>query len=628
MCGIGAIAVRSPDPRIEALAVAMGCAQAHRGPDNQAARLLGGGRAALAHARLSIVDLSPLGNQPMSNEDGSVWVVCNGEIYNYPELRAQLETRGHRFRSNSDTETIVHLYEEYGDALMDHLHGMFAFALYDVRGDRLLCARDRLGKKPLVFAEIPGGVAMASELPVLMQAIGQRELDATALGMFFLRNVRHVPDPMTIYQGVHRLMPGHAMVVEHGRIARSWRYWRPRFDPQPTTPAQVLAEFDRAVAMRRVADVEVGALLSGGVDSSAIVEAMARLGSGKVRTYAMGQDANDDELVRARRMARLLKTEHREFYFDPDRQHEHFELMLARQGEPIMLLPLGYTYELCRHIRDDGIRVVMTGHGADEIFYGYPGHNATGTLSRLLPFVPAATQPLLRRAASRFAPGSRLREALLVAGSPAGDRKAALYRDEARRTWSTLLRSPDLVPSVDEVMGRWLGTWFEDGAPDAYVDEASILGLMHENAHSVTIAGDLPAMAASVEARAPFLDQTLVEHAWRIHFDAKIGGRFQRAQNKLILKRALADRLPADVLYAPKKGFGYHIQEADVLRGPWRERVRRAFCEGNDLNGLLDMDQARAIERAFYDGNGAPAILVAKLYAAMRFGELASASRG
>ncbi len=623
MCGIGAVAVGTPDTRIERWAETMSCAQAHRGPDNQSARMFGGGRAALAHARLSIVDLSPLANQPMSNEDGNVWVVCNGEIYNHPELRRSLLSRGHQFRSQSDTETLVHLYEEYGETMVEHLHGMFAFALYDVGRDVMFCARDRLGKKPLVYAEIADGVALASEIPVLIEAIGSRAIDPVSLGMFFLRNVRHVPDPMTIYQGVRRLMPGHAMRIEHGRITRIWRYWRPRFDSQPTTPAQVLEEFDRAVEMRRVADVEVGALLSGGVDSSAIVHAMMRQGSGTVRTYAMGYGPDDDELVRARRMANLLKTEHREFYFDPDRQHDHFEHMLARQGEPIMLLPLGYTYELCLHIRDDGIRVVMTGHGADEIFYGYPGHNATATLSRVLPFVPTLSRPLLRMMATRFAPGSRLREALLVAGSPAGDRKAALYRDEARRTWATLFRAPSMVPEVDVVMRRWLGTWFEDGAPEAYVDEASILGLMHENSHSVTIAGDLPAMAASVEARAPFLDQTLVEHAWRIHYARKVGGRWGKRQNKLILKQALAERLPADVLYAPKKGFGYHIQEADVLRGPWRERVRRAFREGNDLGGLLDMDQARAIERSFYDGGGASAIMVAKLYAAMRFASLA-----
>jgi asparagine synthase (glutamine-hydrolysing) len=620
MCGIGALFTKLPLESIGEIGLAIAKQQYHRGPDYQATYVAPHSRVALSHDRLSIIDLSPLGNQPMTNEDHTVWLVCNGEIYNHGDLRKQLQTRGHHFSSYSDCEVILHLYEEYGYDLVGHLHGMFAFVVYDATSDLLFCARDRLGKKPLVYAETAAGVAIASEIPaVRCMPMVDTSIDPVALGLYLLRNTRHIPDPWTFYHGIRRLNPGHAMVVEEGRIRRIWRYWHPIFTTRHTTVEEVREAFDRAVAVRMVADVEVGALLSGGVDSSGIVQAMVSQGTSRVRTYAMGRDENDEELLRARYMARLLGTEHQEFYFDPHRQHEQFIELLRLYGEPIMLLPLLYTYELCQRIRDDGLRVVMAGHGADELFYGYGGHNDLALLTTLLPFVPRAMRPWLYGLARCFPARSRLREALLVAATPAGERKARLYREEAKRVWSTLLDIGDIEPLVEEAVCQWLGTWLNDAPPDDYIDEASIIGLMHENSHSVTIAGDLPAMAASIEVRCPFLDQDVVELAWRIPYRLKIKHLREQRQNKWILKRALDGRVPQDLLYAAKRGFGYFIQEENVLRGPWKAHVDDAFWDAGTLGGIINSEAVKLLKATFDRGVGVPPILIAKLYAALLF---------
>jgi asparagine synthase (glutamine-hydrolysing) len=209
-----------------------------------------------------------------------------------------------------------------------------------------------------------------------------------------------------------------------------------------------------------------------------------------------------------------------------------------------------------------------------------------------------------------------------VAASPVGERKAQLYRDEAKKLWASLLNVPDVDGMVGDSIGQWLGTWFEENKPNAYIDEASVIGLMHENAHSVTIAGDLPAMAASVEVRAPFLDQELVQLAWRTHYRQKIKSIRNQNQNKWILKKALEGRVPHDLLYAAKRGFGYNIREEDVLRGPWKSKVDAAFANIDDLGGILNIDAVSALKTGFDRHTGVSAMLIAKLYAFLHFGNV------
>ncbi|WP_404385079.1 asparagine synthase (glutamine-hydrolyzing) [Caenispirillum salinarum] len=617
MCGIVALSLAASVEDGNGLGLRMLGRQRHRGPDHEEARAFCDGAVVLGHNRLSINDLSDAGHQPISNEDGTVWAVVNGEIYNYPELYRELVAKGHRFRSGSDSEVLVHLYEEVGEALVERLHGMFAFVLLDTRSGDLLCGRDRLGKKPLVYAQTPAGVAVTSEIPAALEFPGvNTALDRTALGIFLLRNFRHVPDPYTIYRGVRRLPPGHCMIVRQGRVARLWQYWRPDFNPRPVTVDEVREAFDQAVSRRLMADVEIAAMLSGGVDSTAIVHAMQDRGNKSVATYALGHGPDDSELIRARRAAEMLGCDHQEFYFDPDRHHAMMLDLWRIHGEPIALLPLVYAYDLCQRIRDDGRKVVMTGHGADEIFYGYSGFMRMDQLSRALAAVPGIIARPAAAAAGRVLPqGHALREAALVAAAKPGRRKSALYTDEAARVWPELLAVGGADAATAGAIEDLFDTWIGDAPPKDYIDEAAVIGLMQENAHSVTIAGDLPAMAASVEVRCPFLDQDLVQLAWRIHHTLKVGGRRDTTQLKMILKQALEERLPHDLLYAPKQGFGYNIQEADVLSGPWKGRVDAALDNMGDLGGALSGDGVARLRRNFAaapDYRGA--ITIAKLY--------------
>jgi len=632
MCGIAAILAAAPDPALPAQMAGMLARLAHRGPDDAAEWFAPDGRAALGQTRLSIVDLSPRGRQPMANEDGTLWLTFNGEIYNWRPLRAELEARGHRFRSDTDSEVLLHLFEEEGEAMLARLRGMFAFVLYDTRTARAFCARDRVGKKPLVYAEIvpEGGgegaivagarVAIASEIPALWRQPGlHRGVSAEGLALYLLRHLRHVPDPWTLWRGLRRLPPAHAMTIAEGRIERIWCYWEPRFDPLETVSADAfLSRFDEAVDLRRLADVEVAALLSGGVDSSAVVQAMGALGSRGIRSYVLGRDAADDELPRARRAAELFATTHREVLFDAETHHDGFVELIARHGEPIALLPLVHAFRLCQAIRADGVKVVMTGHGADEVFFGYSGHLGQAAASRAAQSLPPFMRPIVRTLAGLM-PGlpDQARHGALVLGHAPGDRRAALYRSEAERLWPTILR-PEARPDPAALIGAWLSVMPGAAPPAAYIDEAMVIALLSENAPSVTIAGDLPAMAAGVETRAPFLDHELLEYAFRIPWQAKLGAAKGPGDLKRFLKGALRGRLPEEILTAEKRGFGFNIQEAELLRGAWRGRVEAAFAAFDDLDGMIE---PAAAERALAGLDGPPEVArsagqtVLKLYA-------------
>ncbi len=609
MCGIAGLALAALAAWERGAAAAIAEASRHRGPDGRGEWESSDGWFQLGHARLAILDLSPAGAQPMANEDGTVWAVVNGEIYNFQDLRRELERQGHSFRSRSDSEVVVHLWERDGERLVDHLHGMFALCLVDWRRGVMFCARDRLGKKPLVYAETPRGVAVASEISALTGVPGvDVSVDPQSIGLYLLRNFRHVPEPFTMFRGMRRLPPGHAMTVRSGRIERIWRYWHPRLDPIEGGPAEVLGLLDRAVVRRMVADTEIAAMLSGGVDSTAVVDSMLRQGAGPVRTYALGRDGADEEIVRAARAAALLGTVHRAVFMEPDAHYEMLTALVARHGEPIALLPLVHAFQLCRAIRADGVKVVLAGHGADELFHGYSSHLDQARLDRLLPWVPA---PLAKVAAALLPPG-QWRGAAVIAGAPPGRRKAAQYLDEARHLWPGLmLAGPETRRAWEEPLAALLSAWMPDPAPRAYVEEAAITGLMVENAHSVTIAGDLPAMAAGVEVRCPFLDQEMVEFAWRLPWQIK-----QAGGGKAVLKRALEGRLPRDLLYAPKNGFGTNIQERDLYAGPWRDRVGACLDRLEDGAGVLASGAAATVWRRFLAApDAAGAVLVAKLHA-------------
>lgn len=602
MCGIGGIALR-PGMSYDVMAglESMLNVQRHRGPDARDYWIKDDGAVGFCHNRLSILDLSDAGNQPMRSHDDRFTVVFNGEIYNYLELRDELCKHGCKFRTASDTEVLLEAYRIWGESMLTRLRGMFAFALYDRQSGEILCARDRVGKKPFVYAQTHMAFVFASEIPAVRCLPGvDSSFDHAAIAAMLLHNLRHIPDPHTAYTHIKRLRAGHAMVVRDGIVLRQWRYWIPQPTKSSISIAELRHRLEEAVNLRMRADVPVGALLSGGVDSSAIVALMQKFSPRSVHTYALGFDQRDEDLRRARVMAAHLKTNHREFYFDAREQWDMFQKLMNQYGEPIMLLPLLHTYALCRAIRDDGIKVVLTGNGADEIFYGYTGHIRTLKVSRFLDCLAPV------RAGLSWLSGSRLG---WVAAQP-GHRKAEYYRSLARRDWTHCL-APKKIAELPNYAADEMDYWGGLCPSSHFIDESNFVGLMIENPHSVTIAGDLPAMAASVEIRSPFLDQEIIEFALATPAALKIPDTSNPDWLKVILREAVIDLVPDALLKAPKRGFGYGIQEADLLRGDWRDHAERFMMEPNTMGGLFSANAIRMTWQGFLDGK-VPAIHVAK----------------
>lgn len=578
--------------------------QFHRGPDAKGIWLNADGSTGLCHNRLAILDLTEAGNQPMLSADGRYVIVFNGEIYNYRQLQNELLAQGTSFRSHSDTEVLLEGWRRWGEAMLQKLRGMFAFALHDLQTGTLVCARDPMGKKPFVYAELSDGFAFASEIPAIRKVAGvDTRYDPAAIAALLLHNLRHIPDPHTAYRGIRRLRAGHAMIVKDGRIQRMWRYWTPKPAEGPVSADRLRGLIEDAIDLRMQADVPVGALLSGGVDSSAIVAIMQKRSTKPVHTYALGMDSRDEDLRRARIMAQALGTIHREFYFNADEQWDIFRMLLGQYGEPIMLLPLIHTYALCRAIRDDGIKVVLTGNGADELFYGYTGHIRTLKVSRWLDRIACARKLLAPLKNTRLG---------WIAAKP-GERKAAWYRSLAQREWAHCL-SADARAHLANVAAEELAYWGDLCPSLHYIDESNFVGLMVENSHSVTISGDLPAMAASVEFRSPFLDHEIVSFALATPANKKIPDSSNPAWLKAILREAVQDLVPDALLRAPKRGFGMGIQEADVLRGPWREKADELLLTPADAGGLFDPERVRGVWKRFLAGR-APAHTVSKLLA-------------
>lgn len=604
MCGIGGIALR---PGIELntrpLLGQITEIQHHRGPDGKGVWLNGPPTVGLCHNRLAILDLTPAGAQPMQSGDGRFVIAYNGEIYNYQELKVLLISGGAQFRSGSDTEVLIEAYRAWGEGMLLRLRGMFAFAIYDTVTNTLFCARDRVGKKPFVYATTPSGFAFASEIPaVRIMPRVDLTVDQSALAAMLLHNFRHIPDPYTAYKGIQRLRAGHAMKVRDGVIERMWRYWDPQSSVETITTENLRSILEDAVRLRMRADVPVGALLSGGVDSSAIVGMMRKHTDAPIHTYALGFDRQDEDLRRARIMAERLGTTHKEFYFDPDEQWIIFQNLLKIYGEPIMLLPLVHTYSLCRAIHDDGVKVVMSGNGADELFYGYTGHIRTLKISRWLDRI-AFMRPFLKPLAKgRFA---------LLAASP-GKRKAAFYKALAENEWGSVI-SEDAKQQLANRASEEMEYWGDLCPSKRFIDESNFVGLMVENTHSVTIAGDLPAMAASVEMRSPFLDQEIISFALATPVERKIPSTSNPGWLKAILRESVSDLMPAELLTAPKHGFGMGIQEAMVFSGPWKDHAEQIFASPLDGGGLFDPELMQESWGDYLIGKESPS-KIAKLF--------------
>jgi asparagine synthase (glutamine-hydrolysing) len=540
----------------------------HRGPDSRG--LHREDEAWLGIQRLRVIDLHT-GDQPIYNEDRSVVVVLNGEIYNYRELRTELQARGHTFGTDGDTEVIVHLYEEFGEECVQRLHGMFAFALWDRRRRQLLLARDRVGKKPLLYALRDGGISFGSEMQALLQDHEiRREVDPEGIDAYL--GLGYVPAPLTTLKGVRKLPAAHTLVLRDGR-ARLRRYWQLDYSRKLELPVQEWCERIReellaATRRRMVADVPLGAFLSGGIDSSAVVAAMAAVSSEPVRTFSIGFDhAAFDELPYARSVARQFGTVHEEFQVRADAV-EIAPRLIRHYGEPFAdssAIPSFYLAEMTRR----HVTVALNGDGGDESFGGYTRYvsNALGARLERIP------RPLRRGAAAL---GGLIPSGGSISSAPNRARRlaAGLPLDGAARYvryFATFdagdrhgLYDPEFAASIGAgpeaiIAGAWQGASGDD-----------VVDRMLEVDVSTYLAGDLipkvdiATMAHSLEARSPLLDHQLMELAASIPASLKVRGR----EKKWILREAMRDWLPDTLLDRPKQGFSVPL--SSWLRGDLR----------------------------------------------------------
>jgi asparagine synthase (glutamine-hydrolysing) len=579
MCGIVGQA-NAEGRRGDGATLARMCAALeHRGPDSRGLHVDAG--VGLGIQRLRVIDLAT-GDQPIFNEDRSVAVVLNGEIYNYRELRARLQRAGHRFATVGDTEVIAHLYEEEGARFVESLHGMFGVAVWDARRRRLVLARDRVGKKPLYYAERAGTLSFASELAALMEDRDvPRDVDHLALDAFLA--YRWVPSPMTAFRAVRKLPPASTLVYEDGRatVTRYWRldYSRKRAVDDPREVHEELREHIRAATTRRlISDVPLGAFLSGGVDSAAVVAAMAEASSRPVQTFSIGfTDEKFDELPLARLVAQRFATDHHELVVEPHAM-ELIPRIVRHYGEPFAddsAVPSFYLAKMARR----HVTVALNGDGGDESFGGYTRYVANAAAARVQR-IPVALRRAIAAAGLRVPESgtidswpSRLRRLAhtLALDAPGryvaymthlnGLQRERLYTDEYRA----------LIGQADpaDVM---IGPWRASGAASV-LDRMLDVDVQTYLPDDLLTKMDIATMASSLEARSPLLDHELMEFAAALPPELKVRGR----EKKVVLRGALRGWVPDEVLDAPKRGF--RLPLGDWLRGELRGYARDVLLD-------------------------------------------------
>ena len=544
----------------------------HRGPDG--AGLWQRPGVALGHRRLAIVDLHN-GQQPMTNEDGTIHIVFNGEIYNHRELRPRLEAHGHQYRTNCDTETIIHLYEQYGAGCVQHLRGMFAFAIWDENRRQLLLARDRLGIKPLYYTlSDDGTIYFASEIKALLAAGAiKAELNHDALPDYLAS--RGTSGAETLYRSVKRLLPGHTLVWHQGRV-RIDRYWEASFakDERPASESEYVAEFSAllrdGVRSHLMADVPLGVFLSGGIDSSAIAALMSEQVSEPVKTFSVAfAEREANEFVYARMVARAFKTEHHEITVTPDEFFAALPHLVWHEDEPLAhpsSIPLYFVAQLAAQ----RVRVVLTGEGSDELLAGYDKYRKTifnlacGRLWHNA--APEAVRRSVRQLISARTATSAIQRKLSRTFLCLAPELEDIYFDN----FAVFTRSAQTALLADETLARisehnpycHLNGLTAQGA-DSLLDQLLAIDLK-TYLHELLMKQDQMSMAASIESRVPFLDHRLVEFAARLPVNLKLRG----LTTKYILRRAMRDVLPPEILSRRKMGFPVPV--GAWLRGRFR----------------------------------------------------------
>ncbi len=597
MCGITGYVRRDGAPVDRDLLARMNEAIHHRGPDEDGFYFSEG--VGLAMRRLAIIDLKS-GQQPIHNADRTAWIVYNGEIYNYRELRKDLESRGHRFYTDSDTEAIVHAYDEWGTDCPKYLRGMFALAIWDEREKALFLARDRVGKKPLLYAHVNGQLIFGSEFMALLQHPDvSRDVNYEAIHHYL--SFICVPAPLTAYQSIRKLPPGHWLLWKNGEIKLE-RYWQLDFSHKRESDEEEAGErvvdlLREAVRIRLMSEVPLGAFLSGGIDSSAVVALMAQESSEKVKTFSIGFEEQDfSELHHARRIAEHVGTDHHEFTVKPDAM-QILPTLVEHYGEPFADSSAIPSYYVSRETRKH-VTVALNGDGGDECFAGYERYAAMNVAQRYVKLLPAAIRNGVIRNIANALPQAQSRKNPL--------RKAQRFLDAA--SLSPVQRYLRWVSAFDEQAKQnlyssafrhetaafstvgFIEPWFAKANGAGIVDASLLTDTMTYLPNDLLVKMDIASMTVSLEARSPFLDHHLMEFAASLPEHLKLRGM----TTKYLLKRVLKKFVPEENLNRAKMGFGVPI--GHWFRGRMQSFLRETLLSEKALSrGLFDRDRVRQL---------------------------------
>jgi asparagine synthase (glutamine-hydrolysing) len=566
MCGIAGYFLRDGQADL-AVAKAMCDSIVHRGPDDEGFHL--DGPAAIGMRRLSIIDLCT-GHQPMSNEDGSIWVVFNGEIYEYQALRESLVAKGHQFRTRSDTETIVHLYEEEGIEGLHRLRGMFAFCIWDSRRRTMLLVRDRFGKKPIYYSNLAHGLYFGSELKCLRAAGVPLDIDPEALRLYFQFN--QIPDPYSIFRAVRKLEPGCWLECDASGEVRTGRYWKlpnpteetPLGFSEPDMCRRIRDKFDEAVRIRMIADVPLGAFLSGGIDSSSVVASMSLQSGTRVKTFSIGfEEAAFNELKYAEIVARKYDTDHHEIVVKPD-SVSLAERLVRQFDEPFADSSAIPTF-IVSEFAAKHVKVALSGDGGDELFGGYDSFQIVQKLA-FWDKIPYPVRRSLSALADALPYSTRGKNYLHMVSrrTSFGRYLESNYAPYLMR--KELLHPEWMLPADESYLAKIFANCLPSGTHDP-LSEALYFEATSKLSGDMLVKVDRMSMAVSLEVRSPMLDHELADLASEVPHAYKI----RNGQGKHILLKALGDRLPPELLNRQKMGFA--IPLATWLRGPLREML-------------------------------------------------------
>ena len=610
MCGICGITTQKQTPIDVERLKRMNNALIHRGPDSDGFYQEPG--IGLAMRRLKVIDLST-GDQPMTNEDRTIWVVFNGEIYNFLLLREQLINQGHQFRSHSDTECIVHLYEQYGVSFLKYLRGMFAIALWDANKKRLFLARDRFGKKPLYYFEKNGKLIFSSELNSLRQGMDEKPaIDLSAINLYL--SLQYIPDPLTAYQGVHSLPPAHYLTWQNNALLLE-KYWDLEYTPKLQGNRIALKEelkekVGESIKLRMISDVPLGAHLSGGIDSSIIVSQMAKWSTSPVKTFSVGfEESSFSELPFARAVAQRYATDHQEFILDWGNIPETLTEIIKFVGQPLAdpsLIPLFHLSRLTRQY----VTVALNGDGGDECFAGYARY-WLDPFANIYQRIPKLFTNSLFPAIFNLFPdnsdrpsGSSLINGLKRLKEMVGiDPRASILRwgsyfspQLIRELWNKPLLA-ELNPNHAE---EWLIQRFSSAHADSFLDRTLATDMQTYLPGDLLVKADRMSMAHSLESRSPFLDHELAEWAARLPDRYKING----LTGKVLLRDTFKEFLPDEINRRGKQGFGIPISA--WCRGPLSSWLQQTLIHAQEpfkswfdlsvINHLIDEHQKGKVD--------------------------------